>query len=137
MPVDSPSLSRLRAVLESILAAAQSLYREVERKMPATVTVVGADNVLSANASLEDDAQSPAPLSAPAGKIGSREQAYRQLEAAADYLQAIEPHSPTPYLVKRAVRWGQMTLPELIEEAGNEEGALERFFMMLGISPLS
>jgi hypothetical protein len=36
-------------------------------------------------------------------------------------------------VVKRAVRWGQMSLTELIEEAGTEEGALERFFIMLGI----
>lgn len=137
MPVDSPSLSRLRAVLESILAAAQSLYREVERKMPAAVLTAGADNVLPVYADLEDDAVSQTSSPALAGKLSSREQAYRQLEAAADYLQAIEPHSPTPYLVKRAVRWGQMSLPELIEEAGTEEGALERFFLMLGISPLS
>lgn len=69
-----------------------------------------------------------------AAVLSSREDAYRQLEAAAAFLQATEPHSPTPYLVRRAVRWGQMSLPELIQEAGSGEGALERFFTMLGMS---
>lgn len=137
MPVDSPSLSRIRAVLESIQLVTQSLVREVALRMPAPAPASDAsntdDSALPVDEMMSDiDARLP-PLSAPA-KLNSREQAYRQLEAAADYLQALEPHSPTPYLVKRAVRWGQMSLPELIEEAGNEEGALERFFMMLGIA---
>ena len=78
-----------------------------------------------------DQAQGIATIAA---VLSSREDAYRQLEAAAAFLQATEPHSPTPYLVRRAVRWGQMSLPELIQEAGSGEGALERFFTMLGMS---
>ena len=37
------------------------------------------------------------------GPIRSRADAYRRLSEAADYLLRAEPHSPTPYLVKRAV----------------------------------
>jgi type VI secretion system protein ImpA len=73
-------------------------------------------------------------LAAPAGPIASREEAYRLLEVAAAYLQRTEPHSPTPYLVKRAIAWGQMTLPDLMQEVMREEGDLGRFFSMIGIS---
>lgn len=82
-----------------------------------------------------DDAsaqQAQAPL--PSGPITSREDAYRLLEAAAEYLQRTEPHSPTPYLVKRAVSWGQMSLADLMQEIVREEGDLSRYFSLLGIN---
>jgi type VI secretion system protein VasJ len=50
--------------------------------------------------------------SAPAG----RADAYRQIVAAADYLIAVEPHSPVPYLLRRAASWGGMALPQLYVE---------------------
>ena len=51
------------------------------------------------------------------GPITSRAQAYKMLDAAADYLLRAEPHSPAPYLVKRAVTWGRMPLQDLLKEA--------------------
>ena len=70
----------------------------------------------------------------PTGPITSREDAYRLLEAAAEFLQRTEPHSPTPYLVKRAVSWGQMSLADLMQEIVREEGDLSRYFSLLGIN---
>ncbi len=70
-----------------------------------------------------------------AGPIRSRADAYRQLENIANYLQSIEPHSPTPYLVRRAVSWGRMPLPELMQEVLREEGDLNRLFTVLGLKP--
>ena len=63
----------------------------------------------------------------------SREEAYRTLEALADYLGRIEPHSPTPYLIRRAVSWGRMPLPELFAEIMREEGDLNRMINVLGL----
>lgn len=79
-----------------------------------------------------DSAPAAAPLAL--GPIRTREDAYRMLEAAAVFLQRTEPHSPTPYLVKRAVAWGQLSLPDLMEEVLREEGDLGRFFSMLGVN---
>ena len=69
----------------------------------------------------------------PTGPITTRQEAYRMLEEAAAFLQRTEPHSPTPYLVRRAVSWGQLSLPELMQEVVREEGDLTRFFGMLGL----
>lgn len=69
------------------------------------------------------------------GSIHSRVDAYRQLESIANFLQSIEPHSPTPYLVRRAVSWGRMPLPELMQEVLREEGDLNRLFTVLGLKP--
>ncbi len=67
------------------------------------------------------------------GAIASREDAYRMLEAVAAYLEKAEPHSPTPYLVKRAVTWGRMSLADLMQEVVREEGDIARYFSLLGI----
>ena len=50
------------------------------------------------------------------GKLQSREQAYAQLEAIAAFLTKIEPHSPTPYLIRRAITWGGMSLNEVVQD---------------------
>jgi len=55
-----------------------------------------------------------APTSGPAATTAvaaSREDAYRQLKAAADLLQHLEPHSPVPYLVHKAVQLGGAAVP--------------------------
>ena len=63
----------------------------------------------------------------------SRAEAYRLLELAAAYLEQTEPHSPTPYLIKRAITWGRLPLPELMQEVIQEEGDISRYFSLLGI----
>jgi type VI secretion system ImpA/VasJ family protein len=68
------------------------------------------------------------------GPIRSREDAYRQLSSIADYLEKIEPHSPTPYLVRRAVSWGEMSLAELLKElVGDNPANLKPVYSLLGI----
>ncbi len=56
------------------------------------------------------------------------------LNDAAGYLLRIEPHSPTPYLVRRAVTWGDMTLAELFEEFVREGYDLQALCNLLGIA---
>jgi type VI secretion system protein ImpA len=63
----------------------------------------------------------------------TREQAYMALESIADFLNKTEPHSPTPYLIKRAVNWGRMPLPELMAEVIREEGDLNKLVNLLGL----
>jgi len=65
--------------------------------------------------------------------IRSRAEAYRRLSEAADYLLRTEPHSPTPYLVKRAVSWGGMTLTELLQEIVRDNTDLLEIYALLGV----
>jgi type VI secretion system protein ImpA len=62
-----------------------------------------------------------------------RNEAYATLEAVSDYLARLEPHSPTPFLLRRAVRWGRMPLPEVLAEVLREEGDLNRLLNVLGL----
>lgn len=65
--------------------------------------------------------------------IRSRAEAYQQLAAIADYLTRVEPHSPTPYLIKRAVTWGGMSLTELLLELVGNQSDLQAIYTLLGI----
>jgi type VI secretion system protein ImpA len=63
----------------------------------------------------------------------SRAEAYAQLDRAADVLQQIEPHSPIPYLVKRAVRLGNLPFPLLIQQMVRDSNLLGELNREFGI----
>lgn len=67
------------------------------------------------------------------GPIRSRAEAYRRLAEAADYLLRTEPHSPAPYLVRRAVAWGSLTLSELLQELVQSDADLRAIYTLLGM----
>ena len=67
------------------------------------------------------------------GDIRTREQAYAALNDIADYLSAIEPHSPTPYLIRKAVSWGDMSLGEVMTELSQQGGDMQKAMQFLGM----
>ena len=66
--------------------------------------------------------------------IRSRAEAYWRLSEAADYLLRTEPHSPTPYLVQRAVEWGSMNLFDLLQQIIRNEGEMQEINRLLRLS---
>ncbi len=67
------------------------------------------------------------------GRIASRAEAYQRLTEAAEYLLRTEPHSPAPYLVRRAVLWGNLSLAELLAELLDGKADLQTIYTLLGI----
>ena len=142
---ESPSLSRVPDALALIDRAITSLLSKREERpsplaRPALKNAVDAepaedvDTVAAETVSAEvKEAFETNDLRLTTVSIRSRADAYRQLEGIANFLQSIEPHSPTPYLVRRAVSWGRMPLPELMQEVLREEGDLNRLFKVLGL----
>lgn len=68
-------------------------------------------------------------------RVNSRDQAYQMLAVAADYLMRTEPHSPTPYLVMRAVSWGRMSLSQLLAHFVKESADINSVMQLLAINP--
>lgn len=68
-----------------------------------------------------------------AGMPSSREQAYRHLAQIADYLARTEPHSPVPYVIRRAVEWGNQPLGELLDELISADAESRRLWKLLGV----
>jgi type VI secretion system ImpA family protein len=123
---DAPSLDRLMSISEEVRRLVVRFLNE--KKVD---TTPGADNADGDVDDLGEDSEAggrPAYLT-----IRNRSEAYRMLSEAADYLLIHEPHSPTPYLVKRAVLWGQLTLTELLQELVNNQDDLRQILTLLGI----
>jgi len=135
---EAPNLAKLEGTLEAIL-------RVLAQLAPEPLPEAGCP-VFEASTASDDADNDPVPADAvgmgvvdvPVGTIKhthwrSRREAYATLEALADYLSEVEPHSPTPFLIRRAANWGRMSLPEVIAEIISQEGDVSRLFQILGI----
>lgn len=67
------------------------------------------------------------------GPIRSRADAYHRLAVVAEYLAGLEPHSPVPYLLRRAGEWGNMNTAELYHELFVRFSGQLNIFEVLGI----
>jgi type VI secretion system protein ImpA len=143
MSANPPSVTRVGEMLRRIERAViglidgrdprpQAAPSVAEAAAEETITINEEHPVAAANPTTETPSGVPE-VAIRSGVIASREDAYRMLEAVAAYLEKAEPHSPTPYLIKRAVTWGRMSLADLMQEVVREEGDIARYFSLLGI----
>jgi type VI secretion system protein ImpA len=70
---------------------------------------------------------------APRGNMRTRAEVYHQLSQAAKVLRELEPHSPIPYLIERAVALGNMSFPDLIKVLVRDAGTLSELSREMGI----
>jgi type VI secretion system protein ImpA len=146
LKTDSPSISKLSDAIASLRQAAQSLLKELPPPVESTPldSTAGispipesASAAASANQTegLVRTSVASGDISFNVNSIQDREQAYEALMSIAIYLQRIEPHSPTPYLIQRAIELGQLSLPDMIRDVSASAGSLDKFFELLGITP--
>ncbi len=139
---DAPGLRRTAGVLVRLARVAGGLLAEHsirsgrgdepiagDARMAPTLAIADPAHPDREAAAMHDPVQ--AGVVASLGPLSSRAQAYRQLSRIADYLAAIEPHSPTPYLLRKAVAWGGMSLADLMQEVAQEEGGMARYLSLL------
>jgi type VI secretion system protein ImpA len=67
--------------------------------------------------------------------LANREQALKTLEQLAEFFQKSEPHSFLAYTLADAARRGRMSLPELLAEVMQDDGARTAMLTALGIHP--
>lgn len=120
---DSPSLHQFKEALEMI----QRLTAEILRAQSDGAHLPEERQELQVMGAAYDEALEPGS----SGTIRSRAEAYQRLEEAANYLLRTEPHSPTPYLVKRAVAWESLSLFELFQQIIRNENELEEINRLL------
>ncbi|MDP2371758.1 type VI secretion system protein TssA [Rhodoferax sp.] len=127
---DKPSLASLAGLLKQMLAVVEG---ELHRRglLPSAPSLVGEVATAPAAPRLPTVAQA-APASPPSS-ADARAQAYALLEQAASTLLQTDPHSPTPYLVQRAVQWGRLSTAELYQEVFIRMGGQLNIFELLGL----
>lgn len=65
--------------------------------------------------------------------IESRAEALAELRRLSDFFLKTEPHSPVSYAIRQAVRWSDMSLPELMQELIDDGGARDGFYRLTGV----
>ncbi len=121
---DGPSLYQFHEVLNSIKQLmTQSLHARQEE--PAQVEEQFENAATEVPEEIEVWASGP---------IRSRADAYQRLAEAADYLMKTEPHSPTGYLVKRAVEWGHMNLFDVLKQIVRNDNEMDEIDRLLRLS---
>jgi type VI secretion system protein ImpA len=118
---ETPSFYRLRDKIDALHRFARQVLEargEIKETKKMTSKPTPATN------------SSPKPFKGP---IETREQAYLILGEVARYLERIEPHSPTPYLIHRAISWGDMNLSQVVSNVLTEEGGLALLLDLLNV----
>ena len=125
---EAPSLRHLWTSMESIRGLITSIMSQ--REAPVEGQSGTPPEAAVANPE-ERPPEVPSQEFSPAGPIRNRAEAYRRLSEAAEYLARTEPHSPTPYLVRRAIAWGSMRLEDLLPELLHNSSELAEIFRLL------
>lgn len=123
---DTPSLGKLDELLVRVEAL---LYGELIRRGPAALPP--AASIAGDDADENTDQGEGEPRSM-ADMLGEREHAYQVLAEIGEYLMQAEPHSPVPYLIRRAVAWGGLNAAELYREVFQKGGGRIDVFDLLG-----
>jgi type VI secretion system protein ImpA len=122
----APGLTGLRQAIGECRALAQQV---LDKKGPDTSTATTGAG--------DGQASGGAAAGGGAGFVGqqmaSRAQVYQQLAHAAAMLQKLEPHSPIPYLINRAVELGGLPFPELMQRLIRNSDVLSSMNRELGI----
>jgi type VI secretion system ImpA family protein len=130
-------------LVEAMLSATRG--PEPEAPTPAQIAIAGDEGIGGQSMlpspqppmmpELIPDAASAAGV--PGMRIRSRAEAYSLLEEIAEFLRRNDPHSPTPYLISRAVAWGGMHFDELLPELVRDRGELSEILKLLNLDPPS
>lgn len=124
--VDAPSTSRVRDLLEEMLAIA-ARFGPMEADTD--------EAIVPAHDTAPADAAGVRPAGGPR-TIATREDALRIIDEVAAFFRRTEPHSPLAYTLYEAVRRGRLTWPELLEEIVPDQDNRDSILRSLGIRPL-
>jgi type VI secretion system ImpA family protein len=136
----APSLSKIIGLMTEIRRYFSTVLDErgrVSAPAAASPTPATGQPAAAEPPSILEAVMQQTPTAPPAPVImdhsAARTEAYRKLAEAVDTLMRIEPHSPTPYLVKRAIAWGGMSLAELMRHFIDSGYDLKSLYTMLGM----
>ena len=146
---ESPGILALRELLENLFDFIANVLEQrgvnIERLMQSTVAAADetAGKTDESGNPIDDTddihsgggggSSSGGSSGGPRRPLNSRSQAYAQLAEAADYLAGIEPHSPVPYLIRRAIQWGNLNTAELYQELFVQFQGQLNIFEVLGL----
>ncbi|MBZ0134866.1 MAG: type VI secretion system ImpA family N-terminal domain-containing protein [Planctomycetes bacterium] len=123
----------LTALVDPKLDAPNPKLAAFVRALAAAASGGGETNQSSEEAPTPMSATSVSTASGPGGPITNRKVAFERLREVAEFLRRTEPHSPVAYLVNRAIKWGDMSLENVIAELVKNTDARRQIYETLGV----
>lgn len=130
---DAPPNSNIRQLLEDMLGSIKHLA--ADKLIDDTVHEENSEDTTSESAtSAPEGSGGRSGVATQSGAIKSRQDALKRLQDISDFFKKTEPHSPIPYSIEKIVRWGNMSLNELMTELIKDSDARERFSLITGLA---
>jgi type VI secretion system ImpA family protein len=123
MASEAPGLSYVRQSIEEGATLAKQI---VARKG-------GDESAPAVEETVDDGAGGQTVVMRSAPRAVTRDDLYKQLNDAATALQRMEPHSPVPYIIQRAVAFGSLPFPQLMQELIRDANVISEMNRELGI----
>lgn len=134
---DAPSFHKMHSVLESLNVLAETALAE-RRQRHAAMKQAEKQEKESRKAESKskptEKGEQGAKTVSTSSEAPSRDKAYEQLLAIANYLEHIEPQSPAPHLIRRAVEWGNMSSAEFFSELAQANCDIQAIVRILGLN---
>ena len=124
---EAPPSSNISSLLEEILRAVRFLTKD---KL-AHLNTPASDEAGTVEESAGGTVVKSAAVAS--GPISDREQALQRLQEVANYFRTYEPHTPMAATIERVVRWGRMTVSELMMELVPDDTARAIFTQLTGV----
>lgn len=115
---EAPLAHHIRRALQDCANAIKTLQKELPVPIIKPEETAILDNEQPVETVISNSASNHPKTRAPSKQAvtGSRQEALQHLLDIAQFFRATEPHSPVSYLLEKAIHWGQLTLPELLDE---------------------
>ena len=130
--IDAPPSSRIQQQLDACLDCVKDISKQY---------LIALENQLNENILLVENKTGIAINTQPENLTNSsciaytdREQVLQSLLNAANFFRITEPHSPLSYLLEKAVRWGRLTLPDLLKELIRDDQIWNQVCHLTGIN---
>jgi type VI secretion system protein ImpA len=111
-----------------------AIHHIAKHKLPVIVDAVATEDGASPAETEPRNKAAPGNTAAViANALVSRDAAFKQLLEIAQFFRKTEPHSPISYALEKAVKWGNMSLEDLIVELIPESSARKHFSELTGV----
>lgn len=123
---DAPPTSNITNILAETLGVINHIAKY---KFP----VEGSEEDNNMDAADETGTSTQSGQAMTSGAITSRAEAFRHLTTISEFFRKTEPHSPISYVLDKTVKWGDMTLSELMRELIPDSSSREYYASLTGI----
>ena len=127
---DCPPLSKISKAINHALTILKIIAKPI--LAPNDLSTPESDEMTSENTSSENMVFAEVKLT---GSAKDRLEAFKHLKQLAEFFKRSEPHSPIGYTLERVIRWGDMSLSDLLLELIPDERSKDYYQKLVGIQP--